>query len=115
MRGSAAGSGLPALVLALALAAAPSRAEVPDEWWAMRLPEPMHSIVAKDIQNRLVSLDCFTGRADGVVGPDTERAIRDWQRASGLPETGVISEPLVVTLLTQQPWDVPSCAREAAR
>lgn len=90
-------------------------AGVPDEWWSMQLPEPMLSDVARDVQTRLVSLGCFVGRADGKIGPDTEAAIRAWQRANGVPETGVVSEPLMVTLLTTNPWDLASCTETAGR
>jgi len=110
-RGSAAAA---ACAVALALVPAALSAGVPDHWWSMPLPEPMLSAVAKDIQTQLVNLDCFVGRVDGVIGPDTAEAIRTWQRANGLPVTGIVSEPLMVYLLTNKPWDLPRCPRRDA-
>ena len=42
----------------------------------------------KALQQRLTARGFDTGGADGVIGPNTESAIRDYQRSRGLPETG---------------------------
>ncbi len=41
------------------------------------------------LQNRLLELGYDAGRADGVFGPLTERALRGFQRDSGLPADGI--------------------------
>jgi phage tail tape-measure protein len=39
-------------------------------------------------QESLAAKGYYTGRVDGMWGPDTERAVRDYQRAQGISETG---------------------------
>jgi S1-C subfamily serine protease len=55
-------------------------------------PAPV-SLVAV-VQQLLTALGLNPGPADGVPGPQTEAAVRAFQRAQGLPETGVINEEL---------------------
>lgn len=50
------------------------------------------------LQEGLTEAGFDTGGADGVVGPRTEAAIRDYQRSRGLPVTGVPSMALVQAL-----------------
>jgi N-acetylmuramoyl-L-alanine amidase len=42
-----------------------------------------------ELQRRLGALGFDTGRADGIFGPDTERALRDFQRNGGITVDGV--------------------------
>lgn len=42
------------------------------------------------VQNRLRELGFTNGRSDGVFGEDTEQAVRKFQLANGLEETGVV-------------------------
>jgi N-acetylmuramoyl-L-alanine amidase len=42
-----------------------------------------------DLQRRLGSLGFDAGRADGIFGPETERAVADFQRNAGLTSDGV--------------------------
>ena len=44
------------------------------------------------VQRALASLEFDPGPADGFFGPKTERAIRSWQKAKGLEETGKLSK-----------------------
>jgi hypothetical protein len=39
-------------------------------------------------QESLAAKGYYTGRVDGLWGPETERAVRDFQRAQGIGETG---------------------------
>lgn len=41
-----------------------------------------------DLQQRLLELGLYAGRADGLFGPETERALRELQRSVGLPPDG---------------------------
>lgn len=51
------------------------------------------------IESRLESLGLRPGRVDGVLDNDSRRAIRRYQAARDLPETGYLSEAVVVQLL----------------
>ncbi|MXQ09477.1 peptidoglycan-binding protein [Alphaproteobacteria bacterium GH1-50] len=51
------------------------------------------------IEQRLASLDLRPGSVDGVFDDDTRRALRRYQAARNLPETGYLSEAVVVQLL----------------
>jgi N-acetylmuramoyl-L-alanine amidase len=42
-----------------------------------------------ELQRRLCALGFDTGRADGIFGPDTEQAVRDFQRNAALTNDGV--------------------------
>ena len=49
----------------------------------------------KALQQRLTARGFDTGGSDGVIGPKTESAIRDFQRSNGLPQTGEPSMDLL--------------------
>lgn len=51
------------------------------------------------IEGRLEALDLRPGRVDGVLDEDSRRAIRRYQAARNMPETGYLNEALVVQLL----------------
>lgn len=51
------------------------------------------------IESRLEALGLRPGRVDGVLDEDSRRAIRRYQSARNLPETGYLSEAVVVQLL----------------
>ena len=50
-------------------------------------------------ESRLESLGLRPGQVDGVLDDDSRRAIRRYQSARNLPETGYLSEAVVVQLL----------------
>jgi hypothetical protein len=47
------------------------------------------------VQRRLVRLGYNPGAVDGLMGPATEGAIKQFQKANGLPPEGIITEPLL--------------------
>ena len=51
-----------------------------------------------DLQQALADRGFDPGSADGVFGPATDRALRDFQRDAGLDETGVLDEPTQAAL-----------------
>ncbi|MDP4014990.1 MAG: peptidoglycan-binding domain-containing protein [Candidatus Nanopelagicales bacterium] len=53
-------------------------------------PSPSNTTVEfnKAIQGELADVGCYPGGIDGVIGPETDKAIRDFQQAAGLPVTG---------------------------
>lgn len=58
------------------------------------------SKLVKAIQEGLSKQGYFLGSIDGVYGPETERAIRAYQKSSGLPVDGKPSESLASNLET---------------
>ncbi len=52
-----------------------------------------------DLQLRLGSLGFDAGRADGIFGPETERAIADFQRNAGLTSDGVAGPQTIAELV----------------
>ena len=64
---------------------------------------PGHLVVGDDVvelQQRLTELGVFTGRADGYLGPATERGLRELQRSMGLRADGTCG-PDTLRLLAQ--------------
>jgi hypothetical protein len=55
------------------------------------------SLVAQ-VQTRLARAGLYRGAVDGVMGPETRRAIRAYQRSNGLRADGTISRPLIATM-----------------
>jgi N-acetylmuramoyl-L-alanine amidase len=51
-----------------------------------------------DLQLRLGSLGFDAGRADGIFGPETERAVADFQRNAGLTSDGVAGQQTIAEL-----------------
>ena len=51
-------------------------------------------------QKELTQLGYYRGRVDGLIGPQTERAIRRFQSAEKLPVTGQIDDPTLKALRT---------------
>ena len=51
------------------------------------------------VQARLNNLGFFCGNVDGVAGPRTQKALRSFQKQSGLPETGHIDGATSAKLL----------------
>ena len=85
-----------AVALALGLASAPAVAARvgPGE----SILEAPRAVAASDlilrIQRALSAVGLYQGRADGIMGPETEAAIRAYQRMSGLAVTGQPTQAL---------------------
>jgi murein L,D-transpeptidase YcbB/YkuD len=50
------------------------------------------------VQTRLTRAGLYRGAIDGVMGPQTRRAIRAYQRSNGLRADGTISNSLITTM-----------------
>jgi N-acetylmuramoyl-L-alanine amidase len=61
------------------------------------------------LQTRLNALGFDAGRADGIFGPDTDRAVRAFQKEYGVPEDGMFG-PATHTALTGLRVDRPGTA-----
>ena len=55
------------------------------------------------VQEELTRLGLYSGRVDGLMGPKTRSAIRDFQRAAGVEESGMASEALLEALKAAKP------------
>ena len=51
-----------------------------------------------EMQERLTALGYDTGKTDGIIGPDTESAIRSFQAAQGLTPDGFATASLLARL-----------------
>ncbi len=71
------------------------------------------------LQERLIRLNYLSGKADGIFGAATERALREFQSVNGLPGTGVadpgtlaaLSDALAVPKPTPSPTPLASGAK----
>jgi N-acetylmuramoyl-L-alanine amidase len=72
-----------------------------------------------ELQLRLGSLGFDAGRVDGIFGPDTERALTDFQRNAGLPTDGIAGQDTVRELCRvgakADPRDPVAVVRERER
>ena len=93
----------------LAKPSANNLASLPEEWQlkapaqvvgsptAAKAPQGTQSDVAR-VQSLLATLGYNAGPADGVMGPRTRMAIRNFQEVAGLPVTGQIDGALIEAL-----------------
>jgi N-acetylmuramoyl-L-alanine amidase len=71
-----------------------------------------------DVQRRLNALGFDAGKVDGIFGPDTDRALREFQRNAGLSVDGICGAKTVLTLQrlrSKGPESDPAAVREAVR
>ncbi|GGY54217.1 lytic murein transglycosylase [Parvularcula lutaonensis] len=60
---------------------------------------PLSRSEREALQARLAELGYNPGGIDGVIGPNTRRALRSWQKAQGLPADGYPSAAMLALLL----------------
>ena len=60
---------------------------------------PLTSDDNRALQARLNQLGYNVGEVDGIVGPATRSAVRDWQRANGLTPDGYVEQGLLARIL----------------
>lgn len=63
----------------------------------------------RDLQDRLATMGIDPGRTDGIFGPHTESAVREFQRNYGLPPDGIVAAQTVraLTGLPRMAGDLP--------
>lgn len=66
-----------------------------------RSDKPLSFEDKKTMQRKLTQLGYDTGGVDGQIGPNTRKAIRSWQSASGLPADGYMEQNLFARLISQ--------------
>ena len=54
--------------------------------------KPKHPITTKNIQRALQNAGFYKGPIDGVIGPKTKEAIKEFQKANGLKADGVVGK-----------------------
>ena len=69
----------------------------PNVSWEKKVSVNKQRVV--QVQTLLTNIGYDIGGIDGAPGPKTRDAIKDFERANGLPETGQISDPLVERLV----------------
>ena len=66
------------------------------QFW--RLPPSRSSDVTSAVQSALTKRGYYRVSIDGIIGPDSRRAIRAFQANQGLPVTGLIDRKLISAL-----------------
>jgi peptidoglycan hydrolase-like protein with peptidoglycan-binding domain len=61
----------------------------------------------RQVQERLKEAGFNPGPVDGQLGPQTREALKEYQKAHGLPRTGQLDEPTRDLLMAQSPQDAP--------
>lgn len=90
------------LFSAIAISPAAWASNIPDAYWAEPLPTAMYAATIRDIQSKLKELNCYRGAIDGIAGRGTTGGIKAWQKANNAPQNGIVSEPLMQSLLNAQ-------------
>lgn len=62
----------------------------------------------RQAQERLKEAGFNPGPTDGQLGAQTKEAIKEYQKAQGLPQTGQLDEPTRDLLMVQRPKDAPA-------
>jgi len=66
-----------------------------------RSDKPLSFEDKKSMQRKLTQLGYSTGGIDGNIGPNTRKAIRAWQKSSGVPADGYMEQNLYKRLMAQ--------------
>ena len=74
--------------------------------WALRRGDQSDTV--KSLQKRLIALGYLSGSADGAYGENTETAVKAFQRAAGLNQTGICD---VETATRMKAGDAPKTAK----
>jgi peptidoglycan hydrolase-like protein with peptidoglycan-binding domain len=61
----------------------------------------------RQVQERLKEAGFNPGPADGQLGPQTKDALKGYQKAQGLPQTGQLDEPTKDLLMAEKPKNAP--------
>jgi peptidoglycan hydrolase-like protein with peptidoglycan-binding domain len=79
------------------------RSLLPERFEAARTPvEPPNRDVLRQAQRQLRALGFDPGATDGTFGPQTEAALRGYQQAHRLPQTGRLDEVTLRSLLPEK-------------
>ena len=59
--------------------------------------------IVAEVQGERVRLGFYSGRVDGLIGPKTRAAIRDFEQSAGMDQSGEATETLLETLKAAKP------------
>lgn len=82
------------LLLALSLASPGGAQQAP----SLTYSQPLAPAALVTVQERLRQLGAYTGRADGIWGPDSQAALEQFQQRRGLQVTGQLNQATAATL-----------------
>jgi peptidoglycan hydrolase-like protein with peptidoglycan-binding domain len=83
-------------------APAPAATPLPPQRDAQEAERQRRAALLRDIQEELARKGFYGGPVDGVGGPRTESAIRDYEAAAGLPRAGEATDALLAHLLVSK-------------
>lgn len=83
------------LVLAMPLLVSPASAQPAS---GLSYVQPLAPPAMMQVQERLRQAGDYTGRADGVWGPDSQAALQRFQQRNGLQATGQLNQVTAMTL-----------------
>ncbi|MBR0666989.1 peptidoglycan-binding protein [Roseomonas hellenica] len=86
---------LAGLILAAPLLASPASAQPVS---GLSYVQPLAPPALMQVQERLRQAGDYTGRADGVWGPDSQAALQRFQQRNGLQATGQLNQVTAMTL-----------------
>lgn len=75
---------------------------------AGKLAVPVRKETLAEMQHRLITLKLYKGQANGEFGPETEAALRQYQKSASLQETGLPDAATVIRMLVEQPVSAPN-------
>jgi peptidoglycan hydrolase-like protein with peptidoglycan-binding domain len=79
------------------------RSLLPEEFQASRVPPTLSNReVIVEAQRQLKALGFNPGTTDGNIGPQTEAALREYQRAYRLPQSGMLDDATLRSLLPER-------------
>ncbi len=64
--------------------------------------DPRYSETVKQIQDRLKIMGIYSGISDGIIGPKTEEAVKEYQKISGIEINGKANDDLLVHMLAEE-------------
>lgn len=62
----------------------------PQTWARLTAPKPLPEMTTENIQKALIAAGLDPGPVDGIYGPLTEGAVREYQSANGLDPDGIV-------------------------
>ena len=71
----------------------------PYEMVYLPLKKPSYSWEVYLLQEKLIEMGYLTGKPDGIYGDSCEEAVKAYQKAKGLPETGAVDAQLARTII----------------
>jgi peptidoglycan hydrolase-like protein with peptidoglycan-binding domain len=97
---------LVAPLLAPLLAPLPAAAQQPPP---LTYAQPLESAAVNRVQDRLRQSGAYSGRVDGIWGPDSQTALERFQQRNGLQVTGQLNQA-TATILGLNPADLVGAA-----